>query len=365
MRRARIGLVGAGWWSSRVHLPAIKENPLADLVVICDADIERAKDASQFFQAKHFVNSIHEALSFDLDCLLVATPHDSHFEPAISALSQGVDVMIEKPMTIIPEEAWLLVRQARKNNCSLHMGYTFPHSVHTKKLREMISGNVLGDLLAATALFAGNVAPLYRDPEGVQNEPGTIFKSRPMTYTNKAKGGGQLYTQTTHSVSTMLWMTNSIPRSISSIMDGDDQTVDTSNFILVKMQGNLMASFGSSGALLNHDDRLEEYRIIGEKGHALLDTNHGSLQTSVNGQKMVEQPRLSSDLANPVNATSQVLVSTFLDKTPVVASGILGALTVEVLEAARLSAISKKAIQIFPQFDLDGNELTKQNETGK
>jgi predicted dehydrogenase len=171
MRRARIGLVGAGWWSSRVHLPAIKENPLADLVVICDADIERAKDASQFFQAKHFVNSIHEALSFDLDCLLVATPHDSHFEPAISALSQGVDVMIEKPMTIIPEEAWLLVRQARKNNCSLHMGYTFPHSVHTKKLREMISGNVLGDLLAATALFAGNVAPLYRDPEGVQNEP--------------------------------------------------------------------------------------------------------------------------------------------------------------------------------------------------
>jgi predicted dehydrogenase len=359
VRRARIGVVGAGWWSSRVHLPAIKENPLADLVVICDADIERAKNASQFFQSTHYANNIQEALSFDLDCVLVATPHDSHFEPAMAALAQGIDVMIEKPMTIAPEEAWLLVREARKNNCSLHMGYTFPHSAHTKKLREMISEEIFGELLAATALFAGNVAPLYRGDTDVQDEPGTVFKSRPTTYTQKAKGGGQLYTQTTHSVSTMLWMTNSLPRSISSIMDGDDQTVDTSNFILVKMQGELMASFGSSGAVLSHDDRLEEYRIIGEKGHALLDTNHGTLQTSVNAKKMVEQPRLSSELANPINATSQVLVSTFLDKTPVVASGILGALTVEILEAARLSSIEKKAIEIFPQFDLDGNEITR------
>ena len=353
-KKARVCVVGAGWWSARTHLPAIVRNKDADLVAICDANMARAIEAKNMFEAEFAFDNLEDALKIGLDCVLIATPHDQHFIPAMAALKAGVDVMIEKPMVLSSLEAWELVRIAEENNCSLHMGYTFPHSSHVQKVRELVRENSFGELEFGLGLFTGNILPLYRGDKDVQKEEGAPFASQMATYTSKKSGGGQLYTQTTHVVSTMLFLTDAIPTSISGFLNESSEKVDSSNSLIMRTRDKFFATFGSSGAMTDHNNRIEEYKIIGQLGHVNLDTSKGTLETQVKSEKMFIHDPLPRDLANPMSETSRVLISTSLKKASVVASGVLGALTVEVLEATHRSSLEGKTIMINPPINSAG-----------
>jgi predicted dehydrogenase len=353
-KKARVGVVGAGWWSGRVHLPEIVKNKDAELVAICDANMDRAIESKEMFNAELAFDNIEDALKIGLDCVLITTPHNHHFLPALAALKAGADVMIEKPMVLSPLEAWELVRVAAENNCNLHMGYTFPHSSHVQKVRDLLRENRFGELELGVGLFAGNISPLYRGDEGVQQEEGTPFVSQIDTYASKKSGGGQLYTQTTHVVSTMLFLTDAIPTSISGVLNDSSQTVDSSNSLIMRTRDKFFATFGSSGAMTDHNNRIEEYKIIGKLGHINLDTCKGTLETQIKPEALFTHAPLPQELVNPMSETSRALISTFLKKTSVVASGVLGALTVEVLEATRRSSLERKSIDINPPINSAG-----------
>ena len=354
-KKVRVAVVGAGWWSGRVHLPALASNPDAELVAICDANMERARECKELFNSEFAFDNIEGALKVGLDCVLIATPHNQHFVPAMAALKAGVDVMIEKPMVLSPKEAWELVKVAEENNRNLHMGYTFPHSSHVQKVRDLVHSGSLGDLEYGLGLFTGNVLPLYRGDKGIQKEEGAPFASQADTYTSKKVGGGQLYTQTTHVVSTMLFITGAIPTSISGFLNGSNEGVDSSNSTIMRSRNKFFATFGSSGAMTDHNYRIEEYKVIGELGHVSLDTCKGTLESQFKSKPLVVHEPLPQELTNPMTATSGALISTFLKRSPVVASGVLGALTVEVLEATRRSSLEGIVIDVNPPIDSAGN----------
>ena len=46
MTTARIAIIGAGWWATTAHMPAIQANPQATLVAICDRDEEKLAAAA-------------------------------------------------------------------------------------------------------------------------------------------------------------------------------------------------------------------------------------------------------------------------------------------------------------------------------
>lgn len=353
-RKVRVGVVGAGWWSGRVHLPAIAKNSDAELVAICDANMARARECKEIFNSEYAFDNIEDALKVGLDCVLITTPHNQHFLPAMAALKAGVDVMIEKPMVLSPKEAWELVKVAAENNCNLHMGYTFPHSSHVQKVRDLVLENSLGELEFGVGLFTGNILPLYRGDKNIQREEGAPFASQVDTYTSKKVGGGQLYTQTTHVVSTMLFLTNTIPTSISGFLNDSKEGVDSSNSLIMRTRNKFFATFGSSGAMTDHNYRIEDYKVIGELGHASLDTCKGTLESQFKSKPLVIHEPLPQQLANPITEPSKVLISAFLKRTSVIASGVLGALTVEVLEATRRSSLEDKTIDVNPPIDSAG-----------
>ena len=49
-QKARIAVIGTGWWATEVHIPALIANPKADLVALCDKDPQRLKNAATHFQ---------------------------------------------------------------------------------------------------------------------------------------------------------------------------------------------------------------------------------------------------------------------------------------------------------------------------
>ena len=336
--RARVAVVGAGWWSGRVHLPALAQNPDADLVAICDQDHERAAEAARIFDVPNAVTTIEATLALGVDAVLIATPHDQHHAPAAAALAAGVDVMIEKPMTLDPCQAWDLVGRARAHGANLHVGYPFLHSPHVIRLRELIAAGDLGQIVLGTGLFATGVQRLLAgDPTSQSDGPGP-FLSRPTTYTQRAHGGGQSFTQLTHATSLLLWTTGFRAREVSAYSDRRGLDVDVVDALAVSMVDGGMATLATTGTVHDHDERVEEYRIFGTDGHVTLDTKRGRMTVYRRGHGVEEVPGLSEHDAQPSDATSASLVATALGRAPVMAPGEIGAYTVDVLAAAFHSA---------------------------
>ncbi len=61
----------------------------------------------------------------DMDCAIIASPPAKHYQHAKMALKLGMDVFIEKPMTMCSKQAEELIRIADKNQAVLFVDSTF------------------------------------------------------------------------------------------------------------------------------------------------------------------------------------------------------------------------------------------------
>lgn len=336
---ARVGVVGAGWWATVVHLPALRENPDCELVGVCDVNAARAQRAADTFAVPHVVHDVSDLLALSLDAVLVATHHDDHYAPAAAALDAGVDVCVEKPLTVTSSQAWDLVARARLSGANLHVGYTFPHSRPAQALREAIATGDLGDLVMATSLFATSIAHLYNDPSSPYADP---------------ESGGQLLTQLTHAVSLVLWLTGLEVESVAArAHPRGTADPDVTVAVAVQFINGAVGTFASTGLLSDQERRIEEYRFFGTGGHATLDTHAGHLRVLRNDHPATDFLATPPSEANPLAAPARALVATALGQAPVVVPGELGARTVDVLQAARTSMRTGEPVTVTPKGSVD------------
>ena len=345
----RVGVVGAGWWATKTHLPALTANPDARVVGVCDHQIDRAQFAAELFNVGVAVADLDEFIGLNLDCAVVATPHDSHHESAAALLDAGVDVLVEKPMTIDPNEAWDLVARAKASGVHLHVGYTHPYSSVAGHLRKHLLEGDLGDLLCVSGLFATAVEPLYRGRAAQeQGRDGAVVVSGPDTYADPQRGGGQLLTQMTHAVGLVLWLTGSTPERVSAAIINAGYSVDVANGIVMTMSSGSLASLTSVGTVHDPELRSGEYHFFGTRGLAKLDTLTGSLSVALSSGATISYAVDEPAAANPIDAPAAALVATALGRQPVVVPGAIGARAVDVLAASRESSQSHQTVTIHP-----------------
>lgn len=337
MSEARVGVIGAGWWSSLVHLPALQRNPDASIVGICDVDIARAKQLALTFDIPHACASHGDLLDLNLDAVIVCTPHDQHYIPARDSLQAGADVLVEKPMAIDPAEAWDLVATASASGRKLHVGYPLLYNQQATRLRAALRSGDLGKLLLATGVFATAAGAMYAlEANEDRLFEGDLMPRRASTYADPQHGGGQTLTQVTHVVSLLLWLTGLHGGSLAAATFDADLTVDMVSTLLMRSSNGTLITVASTGSVRDHAERVEDFRVFGDRGQAQLDTVHGHL--NLNG---VPQPTLDVAAVYPADAPSRQLVAGVLHGEPVIAPGELGAQTAEVLAAARRGAVTE------------------------
>jgi predicted dehydrogenase len=335
--RARVGVIGTGWWATTAHLPALVGHPDAELVGVADLDGDRARRTADHFDIPFGGADHGELLELGLDGVVIATPHDTHYELTRDALLADVDVLVEKPMVIEPEHGRELVALARERGRRLHVGYPFPYTRHALALEGAIAAGELGEIVLATSLFASAVLPLYRgDVAGsAQTSAETLWATGEATYSEPTRGGGQLLTQVTHSASLLFFLTRMQPRTVFAVTDLLDTAVDVVDAITFQTEAGAAGSVASTGTV---DANVEEYRIFGTEGHAALSTSEGTLTLkSYAGGSRTELPLEPTEIY-PAHAPAQRLVDAILGRAPVAVPGELGLLTVEFLAAARESA---------------------------
>lgn len=345
--RARVGIVGSGWWATTAHLPALARDPRAELVGVADLDRSRAAEAAERFGAGLACDSLEELLDAGLDGVIVATPHDQHYEPTRLALEYGADVLLEKPMTIEADEARELVALSRERGRRLDVGYPFLYTRHVEALEQAIDHGELGEVVTATGLFARGMMPFYAGDVSSSKEtaPDTMWATDRATWANAARGGGQMLSQLTHAASLLLHLSRLRPETLFAATDNYTADVDVWDVIAFKARGGAVGSLASTGTLGAGAAQVEEYRIFGTEGHALLSTSEGTLVISRYGDAPREERPLEPDEIYPMYAPAQRLVTGILDRAlPDTAE--LGLLTVELLAGARTSAANGSTVRL-------------------
>ena len=88
-RKARIAVIGTGWWATTAHLPALAANPNAEIVAICDqrADL-LARVVDKFDFRKSYTDYSDLLKQEELDGVVIAVWSAAHFEIARACLAQ-------------------------------------------------------------------------------------------------------------------------------------------------------------------------------------------------------------------------------------------------------------------------------------
>src|SRR5437868_6634478 len=110
MGKICVGVIGAGWWATFAHIPALKSHPDAELVAVQSREPAKAEKIARDFGAKYACTGIQEILALkEINAVIVSSTPNVHHAQARAALESGRHVLIEKPMTFTVEEARELV----------------------------------------------------------------------------------------------------------------------------------------------------------------------------------------------------------------------------------------------------------------
>lgn len=115
-----VAVIGLGHMG-RIHLSKLCAFEGVTVSGICDIDDERAREYGTQYSVP-VCTAYSDAIN-GASCAVIATPTESHYTIARECLERGVHVFLEKPITVLPEEARELVDLARSRGLVLQVGH--------------------------------------------------------------------------------------------------------------------------------------------------------------------------------------------------------------------------------------------------
>ncbi|MBT9131948.1 gfo/Idh/MocA family oxidoreductase [candidate division NPL-UPA2 bacterium Unc8] len=120
MKKIKVAVIGVGHLGKEhARIYAAKQD--AELCGVVDIDIHRARKIANAQNTNAF--SSCEALYQQVEAVSIAVPTHLHHFIASGFLKQGINVLVEKPITRTTMEADELIRLARKNKVILQVGH--------------------------------------------------------------------------------------------------------------------------------------------------------------------------------------------------------------------------------------------------
>jgi predicted dehydrogenase len=335
--KARVGVVGTGWWATRVHLPALADYERADVVGVVDTDTERAAVAAEKFGAPHSFDDIADLLDLGVDAVVIATPHDTHYPLAAAALSAGADVLIEKPMVIDPADGRHLVELAEQVGRRIHVGYPYPLAELSVRLRSAITDGELGELQLVTSVFATPAGALFGDGQRWAGGDDALVGPDPATWNSPAVGGGEAYGQLTHAISLLLFCTGLRIDNVAAHTANFGLAVDLVDTATFRATNGALGTIAATGGVGLGRPTVESIGAFGTTGHAIYDMAGGTLLVHRAGATDEHGP-YSGERRYPERAPARALVDDFLDGNAPRVDGRLGLAAVDFVDCVLRSA---------------------------
>ena len=118
--KLRVGVIGVGHLGE-YHVQKYKAMPRVELVGIVDANPERADEISRRYDLRAYRE--HGEILGMVDAVSLAVPTEMHFKVAMDILSEGIHLLIEKPITYELAPADAMVAKAKEKGVVFQVGF--------------------------------------------------------------------------------------------------------------------------------------------------------------------------------------------------------------------------------------------------
>lgn len=341
--KVRVGFIGAGNWAEYNHMPILKSRPDVDLVGIATPTQKSRDRVRANFGIPYATPDYRELLTQPLDAVVISSPHGYHYEQAKASLEAGLHVLVEKPMTLYASEAWELVELAEKLQRVLIVPTGYHYLPMVLAAKERMEQGAVGEVeymlchlgSALRSLYAGTPWPYgmadIPDPKDYYSDP-------------KVSGGGQGYSQLSHSVMLLLWLTGLRAVEVFAYMSAPNARVEMYDAIVAKFNNGSIATISGAGTQPSNDPKHElDIRIFGRQGELRLDLYREWMEVrrEDNHNFALDVRPGDGDYAcdGPVNLFIELIQG---KTTENLSPGDVAAKTIELIEAAYRSFASGK-----------------------
>ena len=274
----KIAVIGLGD-ISKIHIPAIQDNPDAELVAVCDID-DALKDT---VTGVTFYTDYHEMLEKEiLDCVHICLPHYLHYQVTKACVEKGIHVFLEKPLARSAEEGMYLVDLEEKYK-DVKICVSFQNRLNEtfEKLQEIIASGEYGMVTGIKGLVTW-----FR--------PKSYYDVKPWRGIMKQAGGGVMINQAIHTLDQIQLIGGEIKTirgSIDNLFDYGYEVEDTA-------AANIQFANGATGlffaTVTNATNSSVEFQVILEKGKLTI---KDSILTKTNDKD--EKERVIEDAKLP------------------------------------------------------------------
>lgn len=137
-----VGVIGAGNFARRVHLPNLVRITECRLRAVCDLDAGVAGAARERFGAVYDTTDYRQVLADPAIAIVVIALRDDLQAPAaVAALDAGKHVYVEKPLAETPEACEAVIEARQRSGLRLAVGFNRRYAPVYAKAREFVAAD--------------------------------------------------------------------------------------------------------------------------------------------------------------------------------------------------------------------------------
>jgi len=256
MNKIRLGLIGCGNMME-THANAVDQcTERLSITAVCDIIPERAKKVAAVLDDP-FITTDYKQMLDHVDAVLIALPHDLHYECGMFFAMNKKHVLMEKPLCNSEEECVSLINTCDEAGVVLMCAYPVRYWPGIVKLKELIDSGEYGKVIMMS----------------IWTEQLTKYEGLHWGHTARL-GGGQLFSHGCHYIDLLLWF---LGQPVSGTHVGTRVGTpwllkEGTSAVTMKFENGAVAyhgaTWGARGTRLGYD-----FQIQTEKG--LLDYEHG------------------------------------------------------------------------------------------
>ena len=247
----KVGIAGYGLAGRYFHAPLLKGCGF-NVVGVLTTSKERGSHALLDFPNTKVVGSISELVQLDIDLLVVASANLVHAEQALAGISNGIPVVIDKPMGRTAPEVQEIISAAESKNVAVTTFFNRRWDSDALTIKKVLASNILGEIHRLDSRFERFRPEL---------NPNSWRESM-----SAEQGGGLLLDLQPHLISTAIdWFgpAKLVTASVRSLRSGSDD-----DSVLVLQHESGVDSYLSASALVGAPG--PRIRMLGTKGALVI-----------------------------------------------------------------------------------------------
>lgn len=261
----KIAFIGAGGIAG-THMDNLEGRTDADVVAVCDIVEEAAEEAARRFDAAVYTDHHDLYDSEEFDAVVVAVPPFAHEDQEILAAENGVDLLVEKPLSLSAEKAREINEAVQEAGIVTQVG-------HMNRYSDMVE--------EATALLGDRQIALV-DARWIGGVPG----GEDHWWRHEDRSGGQIIEQATHVYDLVRYFAGEVEavkgyggREVrTDLLDFPDSTT-----VSMDHEDGAVSHVFSSSASPGHEVSVE---VVGEDARLTIDFTAGEMTGVVDGEEV-------------------------------------------------------------------------------